>query len=162
MKRLLALCLSICLVGCGGEPFHLRQTKPLPVIAEQGVYVQGIDARSDFGRALMAGLEDAGANIKPRMDEAGLLLDIKGVRENKSGSGYSSTRQVREFNHWLDVDFAVKSKTLPQPVERSVHAERSQVYDGKYVLGTAEEEALIKEELRNEAVRLMLLRLQAL
>jgi len=47
-------------------------------------------------------------------------------------------------------------------VERSVNAERSQVYDGQYVLGTAEEENVIKEELRREAVRLILLRLQAI
>lgn len=162
MKRLIAVYLSACLVACGGEPFHLRGSKPLPVSAEQGIFVQGIDPRSEFGRVLLAGLEEAGAPIKSQLEEAGLLLTVTSVRENKSVSGYSSTRQVREFNHWIDVDFIVKRNTQTEPIERSVHAERSQVYDGKYVLGTAEEENLIKDELRREAVRLILLRLQAL
>lgn len=91
-----------------------------------------------------------------------MTLELVSLRENRSVTGYSSTRQVREFNHWIDVDFKVSSQRLPQSLARSVHAERSQVYDGKYVLGTAEEENLIKDELRREAVRLMLLRLQAL
>lgn len=149
------------LTACSGEPFRLRGSEPLPDIAQQGVYVQGIDPRGDFGIALQDGLEDAGATLKKTANDAGMLLTITNVRENRSVSGYSSTRQVREFNHSIDVDFRISSKGLPEAVERSVHAERSQVYDGKYVLGTSEEEAQIKGELRHEAVRLLLLRLQA-
>ena len=163
MKLLITLLLVMgLLTACSGESFHLRGEKPLPLIAQQGVYLQGVDLRSDFGMALLDGLEDAGAVVKKQSAEAGLTLELVSLRENRSVTGYSSTRQVREFNHWIDVDFKVSSQRLPQSLACSVHAERSQVYDGKYVLGTAEEENLIKDELRREAVRLMLLRLQAL
>ncbi len=159
---LLTLALSVLLSGCSGEPFHLRGSKPLPELMRQGIYVQGVDPRSDFGLALRDGLEDAGADVKQRELDAAATLNITNLRENRSVSGYSSTRQVREFNHSVTVDFRVKTRTMPEAVERSVNAERSQVYDGQYVLGTAEEENVIKEELRREAVRLILLRLQAI
>ncbi len=160
--RLLTLALSVLLSGCGGEPFHLRGSKPLPELMRQGIYVQGVDPLSDFGLALRDGLEDAGADVKQSEQDAAATLNITNLRENRSVSGYSSTRQVREFNHSVTVDFRVKTRTMAEAVERSVNAERSQVYDGQYVLGTAEEENVIKEELRREAVRLILLRLQAI
>lgn len=164
MAKRLVLWLMILawLTGCGGEPFHLRGSKPLPDLIRQGVFLQGVDPRSDFGIALRDGLEDAGVDIEGRADPALTTLTILGLNESRSVSGYSSTRQVREFNHFVTVNFRVKTPGMAEGVERSVSAERSQVYDGKYVLGTAEEEAVIKEELRREAVRLLLLRLQAL
>jgi LPS-assembly lipoprotein len=159
---LLSLSLLLLLSGCGGEPFHLRGSKPLPELMRQGVYLQGVDPRSDFGLALRDGLEDAGASIKQDEKDAATTLSITNLHEDRSVSGYSSTRQVREFSHSVKVDFKVKTRTMAEGVERSVNAERSQVYDGQYVLGTAEEETVIKEELRREAVRLILLRLQAI
>lgn len=163
MKALLLLLgLFSLLSACGGEPFHLRGSKPLPEFIREGVYVQGIDPENDFALALRDGLEDAGATLKDNPQDAKLILTINNVRESRSVFGYSSTRQVREFNHALGVDFSVKTPAMPESIERSVSATRSQVYDGKYVLGTAEEEIVIKEELRREAVRLILLRLQAL
>jgi LPS-assembly lipoprotein len=160
--RLLTLGIALLLSGCGGEPFHLRGSKALPDSLRQGIYLQGVDPRSDFGLALRDGLEDAGADVKQSEQDAAATLNITNLRENRSVSGYSSTRQVREFNHSVTVDFRVKTRAMTAALERSVNAERSQVYDGQYVLGTAEEENAIKEELRREAVRLILLRLQAI
>jgi LPS-assembly lipoprotein len=161
MKKLaVILSVLVWLAGCSG--FHLRGSKPLPAIAQEGIYLQDVDLNSDFGIALRSGLEDAGVSIKKDADNVSTTLDLVSMKENTSVSGYSSTRQVREFNHMIDVTFRVTSKKLPEAVERSVHVERSQTYDGIYVLGTAEEEAVIKDELRQEAVRLILLRLQAL
>lgn len=163
MKRLaFVLGVVMWLAGCGGEPFHLRGSKPMPELIRQGVYLQGVDPRSDFGIALRDGLEDAGVELEPQGNAAATNLTILKLNESRSVSGYSSTRQVREFNHFVTVSFRVQTPGMAEGVERSVSAERSQVYDGKYVLGTAEEEAVIKEELRREAVRLILLRLQAI
>jgi LPS-assembly lipoprotein len=128
----------------------------------QGIYLQGIDPRSDFALALREGLEDAGVSVKQDEKAAATILNIISVKENRSVSGYSSERQVREFAHSVSVDFEVKTQAESESLKRSVNAERSQVYDGEYVLGTAEEEIVIKEELRREAVRLLLLRLQAI
>ncbi|MFN3785569.1 MAG: LPS assembly lipoprotein LptE [Thiothrix sp.] len=156
------MALLLAVAGCSGEPFHLRGSKLLPELIRQGVDLQGVDPRSDFGIALRDGLEDVGVTILPHPLAGATTLTIVNLRETKTVSGYSSTRQVREFNHALQLDFQVKTPDMAEAVTRSVRAERSQVYDGQYVLGTAEEEALIKDALRREVVRLLLLRLQAL
>lgn len=163
MKQLIAILgLMVWLSGCGGEPFHLRGSKALPEVIQQGVYVQGVDPLSAFGLALQDGLEDAGAHIQKNSQAAVTTLSIANVNESRSVSGYSSTRQVREFIHTIDVTFRVRTHGMDEAKEYSVHAERSQVYDGQYVLGTTDEEADIKDELRQEAVRLILLRLQSI
>ncbi|MBU0656489.1 MAG: hypothetical protein KJ914_15310 [Gammaproteobacteria bacterium] len=163
MKHLLVVMgLLVWLAGCGGEPFHLRGSKPLPAVIQQGVYLQGVDQHSAFGITLQAGLEDAGATIWQDQQKATTILNIINVSESRSVSGYSSTRQVREFIHSINVVFRVKTRGLDEAGEYSVRAERSQVYDGQYVLGTADEGADIKDQLRHEAVRLIILRLQAI
>lgn len=163
MKTLLIfLSMVMLLSACGGEPFHLRGSKPLNGLMLQGIYLQGVDPRSDFALALREGLEDAGVSVKRVEKDAPTILSITNFKENRSVSGYSSTRQVREFAHSINVDFRVKTLAHPEGLERSVNVERSQVYDGEYVLGTTEEENIIKDELRREAVRLILLRLQAI
>jgi LPS-assembly lipoprotein len=151
--------LMFALVGCG-EAFHLRGSSPLPQLM-QDIYVQGVGAQSAFGVALREGLQSAGASVKQEAKNAPVVLDITALNEGRTVSGYSSTRQVREFNHTVDVTFHVIGKGLGEAQERSVHVERSQLYNGTYVLGATEEEATIKEELRREAVRLVILRLRA-
>ena len=69
---------------------------------------------------------------------------------------------MREFNHALDVSIRVSGEGVTDPTEvRSVHVERTQIYDGTSVLGSSEEEATIKQDLRREAARLLLLRVRA-
>jgi len=161
MKKIaFLLVLAVWLAGCA-EPFHLRGSSPMPQLM-QNIYLQGVDLQSDFGLALRDGLQSAGASIKQQAQDDAVLLTVTELRENRIVSGYSSTRQVREFNHALDVTFRVSGKALGEAQERSVHVERSQVYNGTYVLGAAEEEATIKQEMRREAVRLMILRLRAI
>lgn len=164
MKQLLVvLGLLVWLAGCSGEPFHLRGSKSTSALVQQAISLQGIDRNSDFGLALQDGLEDAGAVLHwDGWNNKGALLTIANFTENRSVSGYSSTRQVREFIHTVDVTFRVRSAGMDESAGQSVHAERSQVYDGQYVLGTVAEEDDIKAELRDEAVRLIILRLQAI
>ncbi len=146
---MLVFWLSAC-----GEPFHLRS---VPELA-QTMTIQGVDTQSDFGQALFEGLQDAHVTIQ---EQAPTLLTITNVAENRIVSGYSASRQVREFNHTLDVAFRISGGTIGEAKSESVHVERSQIYDSNYVLGTSSEEDQIKQELRREAVRLMILKLRA-
>ncbi|HRJ52448.1 MAG TPA: LPS assembly lipoprotein LptE [Candidatus Thiothrix moscowensis] len=162
MKQLfIVIAWLFALAGCSGEPFHLRGKAALPDAVQQGIYLQGVDIYSGFGLALRDVLEDAGAKVTQQPQFAATVLTVTRLDEKRTVSGYSSTRQVREFIHTVEVGFRVKTPALPEAVEHGVRAERSQVYDGEYVLGTADEEVAIREELRQEAARLILLRLQA-
>lgn len=157
-SALLGLVLLV-LVGCG-EPFHLRGSVPAARL-QQSIYLQGAVLPDDFEADLKQGLTQAGATLQSDPKAAQVHLTISRFDEKRTVSSYSSTRQVREFNHALDVGFRVSGEGIAAGEERSVHVERTQVYDSLRVLGSAEEEAAIKQELRREAVRLVLLRLKA-
>ncbi|MGB0846910.1 MAG: hypothetical protein ACPGSM_09290 [Thiolinea sp.] len=94
-------------------------------------------------------------------------LKVTGLEEDKTVSAYSSVRQVREFNHFIELSFTAKRQPLNQSgktntVAAKVRAERTQIYDSRYVLGVSEEEQNIRNELREEVVRLLALRLSVL
>lgn len=161
MKQIASFCgILVLLAGCG-EPFHLRGNALMPSL-QQGVYVQGMNTPVEFDQALRQGLERAGASIKQDPKAAQVTVTVNSYDEKRTVSGYSSTRQVREFNHALDVSIRVSGEGVADPTEaRSVHVERTQIYDGTSVLGSSEEEATIKQDLRREAARLLLLRVRA-
>lgn len=120
--------------------------------------IQGINLQSSFGQILQENLRNAHVTIQAN---APTLLTIVNLREDHTVSAYSATRQVREFNYTLDVTFRVSGKSIRQIENQTVHVERPLIYDSNYVLGTASEADRIMEELRREAVRLMILRLRA-
>ena len=159
--------LALWLSACGGEPFRLHHSRPIPdFVKQQGVYIEEA-YEQDPGRVngVVEGLRNALEERKvPVMTnpQTPNKIVITRIRENRTVSGYSASRQVREYNHTIEVDYKLVSPYISAPVEQNIRAERSQVYNSTYVLGTAEEEIAIKHELQQEAVRLMLLRLQAL
>ena len=159
--------LALWLSACGGEPFRLHHSRPIPdFVKQQGVYIEEA-FEQDPGRVngVVEGLRNALEERKvPVMTnpQTPNKIVITRIRENRTVSGYSASRQVREFNHTIEVDYKLVSPYISAPIEQTIRAERSQVYNSTYVLGTAEEETAIKQELQQEAVRLMLLRLQAL
>ncbi len=161
MKKIASALIALVLLAGCGEPFHLRGSNSTTVKLAQGIYLQGDDKSGAFSQALRDGLNSAGASVKASAADAPVTLTITQYRENRTVSGYSATRQVREFNHTLEVSFRVSGQGVSGDEERSVHVERYQVYNGTYVLGTSEEEDTIKQEMRREAVRLLLLRLRA-
>ena len=159
--------LALWLSACGGEPFRLHHSLPIPdFVKQQGVYIEEA-YEQDPGRingvveGLRTALEEHKVPVMTNPQTPNKIV-ITRIRENRTVSGYSASRQVREFNHTIEVDYKLVSPYISAPIEQTIRAERSQVYNSTYVLGTAEEETAIKQELQQEAVRLMLLRLQAL
>lgn len=163
----LSLGVLMGLTACAGSGFHLRGQNPqlanTGLLADHKLVVTGVDTRSDFGRALQTQLKRAGADLTTATDQAATaVLQVGHVRETRSVSGYSSTRQVKEFNQLSQVSFTYRVKGTDQSVSDTVSASRIQTYDGTYVLGTSEEEKTIRAELRSELARLLALRVAAL
>jgi len=156
------LLLTGLLTACGGEPFHVRGHEPIAVLAQQTVFVQGTDPNGDFGMALHDALADTGAQMVDKASDASTVLTIVTFAQNRKVAGYASSIQISEADHLLDVTFRVSGKGIKDETPRTVHVERSQVYDNTYVLGTSDEETIILQDMYTEAVRLILLRLQAL
>jgi len=162
----LSLCL-LSLAACSGSGFQLRGSDSPITQPLKGKVVILSDAATqhEFSHALRRALQKAGALVQSaeaEPDTAGIRLNITQIEQDKTVSAYSSVRQVREFNHFIIVSFTAKADANSEALVSQVRAERSQVYDSRYVLGVAEEAQQIKAELRAEAARLLALRLRAL
>ncbi|MFZ1341884.1 hypothetical protein [Thiothrix eikelboomii] len=159
---MIILLLAVKLAACG---FYLR-TAESPLLAPlkgQQVFIEGLDTQQGFGQKLIAALRQAGAEPTTAAKQASLRLKLTQINEGKTATAFSATRQVREFNHFLDLSFTVESMLQAErSLTSSVHVERNQIYDSRYVLGVSEEERSIQAELQAEAARLLALRLAAL
>lgn len=163
LKKLLSLLLVVNLAACAGFQLRGADSALLAPLKGQQVLVQGLDSKSSFGSKLSSALEQAGAGVATDLP-ATVQLTISYLKEDKIATAYSAARQVREFNHFLDLRFSAEAKANPQlkPLESSIRVERNQIYDSRYVLGVSEEERSIQAELETEAARLLTLRLAAL
>ena len=137
----------------------------VPLFGER-VNITGNKLRADFLTVLQHGIENSGARLVNEAAPGVIMLSVTGLDEDKTVSAYSSVRQVREFNHYIDLSFTAR-KPLVQgdkvtPTTSKVRAERTQIYDSRYVLGVSEEELNIRSELRSEVVRLLALKLSVL
>lgn len=160
---MISLLLVLSLAACAGFQLRGADSALLAPLKGQQVLVQGLDPKSSFSSKLSSALEQAGASVATD-SPASLQLTITYFKEDKTATAYSAARQVREFNHFLELRFLVEAKDKPEmkALESSIHVERNQIYDGRYVLGVSEEELSIQAELEAEAARLLALRLTAL
>lgn len=162
---LVLLLLAILLQGCSAG-FKPRGADSLTQLPLRGLSVLiSSEQQPSFARVLRSGLEDSGAQLVGTTAPGVIVLNIVGLEEDKTVSAYSAIRQVREFNHYIELDFSASrqlSGVKPRQVTAKVRAERSQIYDSQYVLGANEEERAIQNELRKEVVRLLALRLGVL
>lgn len=162
---LVLILLVVVLQGCS-TGFKLRGADSLTQVPLRGLSVFiSSEQQPQFTKVLRSGLENRGAALVSSPAPGVIVLKILGLEEDKTVSAYSAVRQVREFNHYIELDFTASRKTAavePKQVTAKVRAERSQIYDSQYVLGTNEEERVIQNELRREAVRLLALRLGVL
>ncbi len=137
----------------------------VPLFGER-VHIAENKLRPDFLTLLQRGLQESGAQLVPEAVPGVIVLNVTGLDEDKTVSAYSSVRQVREFNHYTDLSFAAQrqsaSDSKATPAILKVRAERTQIYDSRYVLGVSEEELNIRDELRAEVVRLLTLKLSVL
>ncbi|PID49097.1 MAG: hypothetical protein CR991_08400 [Proteobacteria bacterium] len=161
------LLLSLALSACGG--FHLRgaESPMLRPLQFGRVAITGLEPGNRFIQALQQALQVQGALLVDTQSKPDLLLNITRFMEDKTVSAYSSVRQVREFNHFIKIDFIATPTAKIVKADRAslkatVRAEQAQVYDSRYILGVAEGEHIIRKELRDEAARLLVLRLRAL
>lgn len=129
------------------------------------VLIDASGKKSTFTRVLERGLKNSGAELVTKSAPGVIVLKINDLEESKTVSAYSAVRQVREFNHYVELDFLAKRQVATgkaKQVAATVRAEKTQIYDSRYVLGGAEEERSIQRELRVEVVRLLALRLAVL
>jgi len=159
---LLILFTTLFLQACSGEGFHLRGHGKLPSIQES-FYIEGINIQSPVGIALRDAFRQSGSKIVQDISQATVLLKITSLIEDKVAAGYSKARKVREYDVFLKFNFSFRSVGEVEhytPSSKSINLTRTLLYDSDFALGKAEEEETIRQELRQNAARIILTKLR--
>ena len=160
IKALLPACtfftVLFLLQACSGNGFHLRKDLDLPS-KYQSIQIENLSYENDFVKAFEAALEESGGVL---LEKASTIIKINNFREGKYTIAYTSERKAREYLLSLKFDYIVISNSNKKPTKYRLNLDRVFIYDADFALGKAEEESKIRQNLYEEASRLILLKLQ--
>lgn len=162
LKFIILIILVSTLSACAGESFHLRGSSVLPK-SFSPIYLQGVDRFNGFGDILGTMIQQSGSTLVANRADAEVVLTIRNLNESKRVVGYGANREVKEYLIFIRFNFSLMSvKTGDILLSSSaVNVDKLQTYDSNFVLGKVEEEAVLRESLRNDAARQVLLRMKA-
>lgn len=163
----LVSCISL-LSACG---FHLRGAVQLPA-AMARTRITGTAPRSALADDIAAALETAGVQVVG--GDAGAVLQIIRERNARRLLSVDNLGRASEYELSYQLSFELRAPTpidaaanpkLAKPKiwvpEQTVTVLRDFTFDPNNVLGSGNEESLIRDEMRRSAVNRMLVRLQA-
>jgi len=145
----------LLLQACSGNGFHLRKNVDLPK-TYQRIQVENISYENSFVKAFELALEESGGKL---LEQAPTKIKINNFREGRRTVAYTKERKAREFLLFLKFDYTITNGTKTSKKER-INLDKIFVYDADFALGKAEEEKQIKQNLYQEAARLIMLKLQ--
>ena len=153
----------VCQSGCG---FRLRGEFELPESMSR-THVDG-NPRSALVIALKRSLRSSAAAIVDTPQAASAVLRVYDERTGRRVLSVGNDGNVSEYEVYYEVSFALSypqatgGEPRESPPAQSLRLTRDYVFDSSGVLGSGEEERTLREELRRDLVRLIMLRLQAL
>jgi LPS-assembly lipoprotein len=147
--------IGMALSACG---FHLRGDADLPPAMER-TNLALADENGELGRALRPLLESAGADLVSA-EEAGATLVVSRDHMEREILTVGRQARVSEFQLRYQVDFSLRDAAGEALMsERSLELTRDFTFDEASVLGKANEEELLREELYGDMARLILFHL---
>ena len=157
LTRAAVLLLAALAAGCG---YHLRGSVALPPALARPL----VEGPEPLRGELEAALRAAGATPVRNPAQASAVVELRGHaagRRTLSVSG--GTARALEYELYETVTVAVRDaagRTLLEPA--TVALARPYLYDRTQVLGTSDQETLIRQELRRDLVAQLMRRLEAL
>lgn len=160
ISRLLALGLLIAvLAGCG---FHMRGQTALPPELER-ISISGLEPYEQLIISLSRYLRANGVEVVPEGTPEVANLRLSNLRQNREILVVGTDGRVREYRLFTSVTMAMQEKEmgldLPSEV---VVVRRDFLYNPDDVLGKAEEERVLREEMTRDLARKVLERLGSL
>lgn len=157
VPRLVIFSLLLILTGCG---YQLRGDYDLPPLLEQ-VVITGPQYLRD---ELVVGLRASDVEVADSREKATAIIDLGRERfSERVLSVDPNTGRSREFEVALAVDFEVETPDGTVIVPRqTVELQRDYVFDEDAIIGKSRERGVLREEMRRDAARQILLRLQGL
>ena len=146
------------LAGCG---FHLQGALTTPA-AMQRTYIEPVERNSLFHRELQVQLRAAGVELVESPAEATAILTIS-IDETDQRVLSVSTRNVpTEFEVYYTVEYGLISGEESLLAPQYLTLTRDYTYDETLVLGKAREEALMRDAIVQDIVRIVLKQLSSL
>lgn len=147
----------LSLVSCG---FHLRGQVELPRALE-ATYLSGIPAGSALAQDLEVAIDGAGGKVVQDPAQATGRLVILDERADRRVLSVDSSGKVSEYELRYTVRYALRGPDGGELVpEQGISGTRSYRFDPTNVLGTEEEEDVLRDELRRHTVTRLLRRLR--
>lgn len=160
---ILVLLFALLLPGCG---FHLRGAQTLDealavvAVRDVGKSAKGRAAgsstwyggeRDELTRVVTQALTDSGATVA---GEAPLVVELLGeeVKRRAAAIGVSATAAEYQLDYVLRYRVVTAANRVLIP-ETQIQRDRTYRYDEKSPMGSAEEEALLRREMRRTAAR---------
>lgn len=152
------LILIFLLAGCG---FHLRGSQGVDVALER-IHVSAANVYGAFVQELERTLQQSGIEVVDSSAAAPWSLRVLGERTSRRAIATTSRVQVSEYELRMEVRFELldtNGDTVIEPV--SLIAERIYSFDSSSLVGSSEEEELLKEEMRRDLIGQMIRRVDA-
>lgn len=146
----------LLLAGCG---FQLRGALDLP----QNIQTVHVMAPQALRNDILALLESSGVGASTSGSEADANITVTSERFSRRVLSVDpTTGKEREFELAYSVTFGVTRRDGSQVIEDgTVNLLRDYVFDPQAVIGTSREEDLLRDEMRRDAARQLMRRLEA-
>lgn len=155
--RAIHLAVLLALAGCG---FHLRGTGG-EVFSVAQIHVSATNAYGELQRDVEGTLTQSGASIVERKD-APYILNLVSERFTRRPVSTTSQISVAEYELTMEVEFSLVSQddeaiVPPTPLTLA----RTYTFDSESLVGSSEEEVLVKAEMRRETAARLIRRIDA-
>jgi len=157
-KLSLVLLVSVLLSSCG---FHLRGAYQLPEVM-QATFIETPQKNSNLIRTLKRSLKASDIALIDNRSAATAVLKVGNSLKNKRIVSVDSQGRAREYTliYTLKFSLAATHGEFEMP-EQTISISRDFLFDTEDVLGKSKEESQLYEEMEQDIVRLILLRLQS-
>ena len=146
------------LSGCG---FQLQGALTMPA-EMQRTYLDPVDKHSLFHRELRLQLQAAGVELVDTPDNSTAILSIRIDETNQRVLSVSGRNVPTEYEVYYTVEYSLASgeKVLLSP--QDITLTRDYTYDTTKVLGKSREEAVLREAVVEDLVRIVLKQISSL
>lgn len=150
MKKLfIPLMLAMCLSACG---FHLRGMVDVPTWLNN-ISIISKDNEKQFLSILKAQLEGYNIHVNPDPDQAKYWLIINAVSLRQQIISVGASTNPRQYNLILTIEFMLqtrKGQIIKTP--KNINVTRQLTINNNRILGSSDEERILVDEMKQDAV----------
>ncbi len=158
MSRFVALALLTLLAGCG---FQLQGALTTPPAMER-TYIAATDTHSPFYREFHATLRAAGVDVVESPADATATFTISFDETDQRVLSVSARNVPTEYEVYYTIRYALDSGADNLLEPQTLTLTRDYTYDSTLVLGKAREEALLREAIVDDLVRIVVKQISTL